>query len=462
MTAQTERADARPGRGRRAMPERIAFVPGSHLDLFWLGDYRSCLRRGADVIASYLDRCLEAGDETFVIDTVIFVEYFLNAHPSYEPQVRRLVAEGRLDIGAAYVDRWESLVLGESLIRNIQIGRRWCRDRLGIDNRLAVHPDLPGLNPQTAQIYQQAGIRYYVSARKIFPEGRVWRHRSPDGSSLLMLTWPGHYIFVPLEIDDLPEGADRWGDWELSLTDWRERFPLGIIPVSGSAGDLTAPEDFITRFGRDLRDFVAAYRGRYPEIEFGYATPTQLLEPYVDADPPVMTVQGGIPSVWGVAADEEASFFPRAREAERLLLGAETAAVVARYRGLAGIPDSARHWQGMCGEDAFFCSDDAPRPGRKLEDLWRMHVFTQDHNGGGKDGLLSSFQKRVRLDRLMAYALQIADHALGTGDGDTATITAFNPRLQPWEGPLVVEQDSPVGRCWRVGGQPRVRLCWSP
>ena len=109
----------------------FAYLPSSHLDLFWLGNYKSCLERGAEIIRQYVERCAEAAGETFLLDTVVFAEYFLQRHPELRDTFLQLVQEGRLEIGAAYVDRWETLILGESQIRNVQIGKRWCREASG-------------------------------------------------------------------------------------------------------------------------------------------------------------------------------------------------------------------------------------------------------------------------------------------------------------------------------------------
>ena len=61
----------------------IAYIPTSHLDLFWLGSYKSCLARGVDVIRQYVDRCLESPEETFLIETAVFAEEFLRRYPEY-------------------------------------------------------------------------------------------------------------------------------------------------------------------------------------------------------------------------------------------------------------------------------------------------------------------------------------------------------------------------------------------
>ena len=429
----------------------ILVMPSSHLDLFWLGDYRNCLRRGNEVIASYLDRMKRFPDETFVIDTVIFAEHFMRTRPEYGAAVREFIREGRLEIGSAYIDRWENLVLGESLIRNIQIGSRWLTSELGVAPTMAGHPDLPGLNAQTSQIYAQAGVKYYVTSRKIFQEGRVWRHEAPDGTSLHMLTWPVHYVFAPIDPVQLPPDAESWVEGHsISGADLDARYPMRKIAVSGSAGDLTNEVQFLQRYRRDLRDYVDEYRTAFPNSSVGFGIPADVMGDYLGERVELATVTGALPSVWGVAADEEARFFTRAREAERLLLAAETAAAIASAEGREPLPASASRWEGLHSEDAFFAEKDFAPSGREFEWLWRMHVFTQDHNGGGQDGTLSTFQKRVRQDRLFRYAREVIAHAVEEPSARAGAPGLFSDRLGTSVTRLVIEDTALADRARAV------------
>jgi alpha-mannosidase len=79
----------------------FAYIPRSHLDLFWLGNYKTCLDRGLEIIQQYIDRCRETSNETFLLDTVVFAEYFWQQRPEYRQDFIRLAQAGRLVIGAA-------------------------------------------------------------------------------------------------------------------------------------------------------------------------------------------------------------------------------------------------------------------------------------------------------------------------------------------------------------------------
>jgi alpha-mannosidase len=435
------------------MNHTFAYVPSSHLDLYWLGSYRTCLERGAALIKDYLDRCLASQDETFLLETVVFADYFLERHPDYRESLLQLVREGRLEIGAVYVDRWEHLILGESHVRNIQIGAAWSQALMGRPNALATHPDLPGLVAQTSQIYAQAGIRYYVTSRKVFEDGAVWQHRAPDGTNLIYLNWPKHYIYYPLNSNDLPTQFD-WIREGIDAEASARAFTRGVIPVNGGAGDLTDPADFRDRYGASLQELIAANREKYPEYDFGYTIPSAVLEPYEhDANLPV--IEGEIPSVWGVACDEEVVFFRRNRETEYRLLAAETMAVLLEHLGEPPMPATREPWQGRFYESAFYARKDPIAPGHELAELWKMHIFTEDHNGGGYEGALSTFQKRVMQERVFEYATQILDHALGRIgariDGASSGVLAFNALGQQWSGSLTVDVPSAA---WESGMRP--------
>ena len=432
----------------------FAYVPSSHLDLFWLGSYKTCLERGAHVIKTYLDRCLATPDETFLLETTVFADYFLRKYPEYRVPLLDLIQAGRVEVGTVYVDRWEHLVPGESHIRNIQFGARWSRENLGLQNRLATHPDLPGLIPQTSQIYAQAGVEYYVTSRKVFEDGAVWRHRSPDGTSLVYLNWPKHYMYFPLAAADLSRESDGWGASAIDADASHKGFPLGIIPVNGSAADLTDPETFKERYGDYLWNLVAANRATYPQYEFAYTVPSTVLEPYRELET-LPVLEGEVPSVWGVACDEEVAFFRLNRLAEQRLLAVETLVVILDSLGVSWRPESVATWQGTFYESAFYETKDPIATGHELTELWRMQLFSEDHNGGGYEGVLSTFQKRVMQQRILQYTGEILETGLqGIGARLSASITGallFNSQGTAWSGPITLSVPTSL---WDAGLRP--------
>ncbi len=424
---------------------RFNYIHESHLDLFWIGDYRFCLERGRHVIKQYVDRCLECPDETFLLETVVFLEHFLKEHPDYEDAVKKLWAEGRLDVGAAYVDVLEHLVPGESQIRNIVRGRRWCRDRLGIDTRLAAHADLPSLSPQMPQIYRRAGVQYYSTSRKVFPHGQVWMHVAPDGTKIGVFNHPLHYDFHELRRNAEALNADRgWGKY-LDPAAALKGFPLGTVVLSAGAGDQADMECFAKRYGKPAREFVEDYRQAFPEFEFGFGTVSAMMREYDGQEELLPHLKGEIPSVWGMTSVTSA-FFQAGRRLEGTLLTAEFLASLGQWYGLPPIADVRDEWYGTLYERLYFLGRDPVARGGELDELWKMHVFVCDHNFSGNFASQTAFDKRTIQERALRYAGEMVEHGLGLLAGEATGgegLLVFNPLN--WTRTEPIELELPAG-----------------
>src|SRR3712207_1712108 len=117
--ASAERAE--PARRRDA----VSLVPHTHWDREW---YLPFQRFRLQLVA-LVDRLLDAmeADERyrFTLDGQLgTVDDYLEVRPGAEPRVRQLVGEGRLAIGPWQILMDEFLVSGETIVRNLEYGRR--------------------------------------------------------------------------------------------------------------------------------------------------------------------------------------------------------------------------------------------------------------------------------------------------------------------------------------------------
>ena len=390
---------------------QFIYIYESHLDLFWIGDYRYCLERGRHVIKEYIDRCVEHPDEAFLLETVVFLEHLLKEHPDYEQTVKDLWREGRLDIGAAYIDILEHLAPGESQIRNIVRGKLWCRDRLGIDTRLAAHADLPSLIPQVSQIYARAGVDFYSTSRKVFPNGQVWVHVAPDGTTMRVFNHPVHYDFHELRHNAAALNEGRgWGSY-LDPEDALKGFPLGKVVLSAGASDQADMECFRNRHGRSAREFVDAYRAEFPEYEFRFGTVSEMMAEYDGREDALPHLSGAIPSVWGMTS-VASSFFQRGRRLEGQLLTAELLCAMAGRKGWPAVSAVRGEWYGTLYERLYYLGKDPIPRGAELDELWKMHTFILDHNFAGNFASQTAFDKRTIQQRALAYAEEMVAHGL--------------------------------------------------
>jgi alpha-mannosidase len=408
---------------------QFIYVYESHLDLFWIGDYRYCLERGRHVIKQYVDRCVEHQDEAFLLETVVFLEHFLKEHPDYERTVVGLWREGRLDIGAAYVDILEHLVPGEGQIRNIVRGKRWCRERLGIDTRLAAHADLPSLEPQAPQIYARAGVDFYSTSRKVFPNGQVWVHVAPDGTAMRVFSHPVHYDFHELRRNAAALNAGRGWQSYLDPEEALKGFPLGKVVLSAGAADQADMEVFRNRHGRSAKEFVEAYRQEFPDYEFRFGTVSAMLAEYDGREEGLPRLSGEIPSVWGMTS-VPSTFFQRGRRLEGQLLTVELLCCIGLRRGWPPVSEARGEWNGTLYERLYYLGKDPIPRGGELDELWKMHLFILDHNFSGNFASQTAFDKRTIQERALSYAEQMVAHGLSCAtapDAGALRAVLFNP-----------------------------------
>ena len=151
---------------------RFLVVPHTHWDREWYLPFEQFrLRLGAvvDGVLDTLER--DPSFTSFTLDgQAIVLEDYLEVRPENEGRLRALLAAGRLEVGPSYILPDEILVGGESLVRNLLLGRRVCR-RFGVEPSSAGYmPDSFGHPVQLPQILAGFGIRTFLFSRGLGDE----------------------------------------------------------------------------------------------------------------------------------------------------------------------------------------------------------------------------------------------------------------------------------------------------
>jgi alpha-mannosidase len=113
-------------------------------------------------------------------------------YPDMFEQIKQRVKEGRWEvIGGMWVEPDLNMPDGESLVRQILVGKRYFQKNFGADIKIGWNPDSFGYNWQLPQIYKRSGIDYFVTSKLLwatdytkFPYRLFW-WEAPDGSRLL-------------------------------------------------------------------------------------------------------------------------------------------------------------------------------------------------------------------------------------------------------------------------------------
>jgi alpha-mannosidase len=164
----------------------IVLVPHTHWDREWYLPFQAFRVRLVDLIDGLLEAMERDARYVFTLDgQLATVDDYLEVRPDAEPRLRRLIAEGRLAVGPWQTLMDEFLVSGESILRNLETGRRRAEELGGVMN-VGYLPDMFGHVAQMPQILRRAGLDVAVVWRGV-PDA-VRSHRflweAPDGSTL--------------------------------------------------------------------------------------------------------------------------------------------------------------------------------------------------------------------------------------------------------------------------------------
>ena len=212
-------------------PWTVFVLPSSHNDVGWAGTPSEIAEHRADAIVETVLRIMERDPSyAFAMEAGLYLEEFLARRPEQMPLLERYTREGRLEWGATYVQPYEGLLDGESLVRQVGWGRGWMQRELGLPSNGYWNIDVAGRTPQIAQILARAGVEYMVLSRN--EPGLYW-WEAPDGSrTLTMSLLEGAYVLSRVFSTDAAhfspmEGGAAGGGYRLDLDAFaRELLPL--------------------------------------------------------------------------------------------------------------------------------------------------------------------------------------------------------------------------------------------
>jgi alpha-mannosidase len=381
---------------------RFLVVPHTHWDREWylpLEQFRLRLGAVVDGVLDTLER--DTSFTSFTLDgQAIVLEDYLDVRPENEARLRALLAAGRLEVGPSYVLPDEILVGGESLVRNLLLGRRVCR-RFGVEPGGAGYlPDSFGHPAQLPQILAGFGIRTFLFSRGLGDEldevGVVFRWRAGAAEVVACQMLPHYDNFARL---------NWYHDSEQRVRAIVERFG-GLVRRAGGDEILLANGSDHLPIEPELpeiltgleQEFTAAFRiGRYDEY-----SPEARGLPEHEGELVGSRLQNVLRGV-----NSARIYLKQANErAERRLLSIETAAALRTLR------------------------EDAPYPAADLRLAWRELLRNHPH-----DSICGCSCDEVHRDMLVRYeqldrTLDLVEReALGVGGALVNTLPFARRRV---------------------------------
>lgn len=239
------------------MKDRLFIVPHTHYDAVVFKTRVEYLEIGLPIILQALQCLKDDSRYRFVLDQVCYIRPFLERYPEEEATFREMVAQGRLQITCGMDTMADvNIPSGESFIRQVLYGKRYIREKSGIEVDVGWALDTFGHHPQMPQLLRKAGFDCYFFSRGVpsprTPSEFYWQ--GIDGSQVLCLWLPFSYIVLYGSPKNLPEFV------EFIHSRYERLKPFAVTPnILGLSGvDLGEPEPHITALVEEFNCNVSA------------------------------------------------------------------------------------------------------------------------------------------------------------------------------------------------------------
>jgi alpha-mannosidase len=312
----------------------LYYIPHTHWEGAVFKTREGYLDMGLQNILRAL-RLLKANpDYKFTLDQVAYFKPFLERYPEEEAAFRRFIAEGRLEIvGGMDVMPDDVKPGGELFVRQIQYGKQYCREKLGVEVTVGWLLDTFGHHPQMPQILKLAGYKSFWFSRGVpgenTPSEFLWQ--GIDGSKIPAFWLPGSYgLFY-----GAPQDYSHFKQFFQDRFDYLGRYTRASERVGLAGADVSEPEDHVPPLLRQFNlDPAAAFTIRL-------AVPTDF-ENVVAKRSDLPTLRGDFNPIFQGTYSSRIELKQRARNDESLLLTAEKLEALAGW--LTNRPNPVADW----------------------------------------------------------------------------------------------------------------------
>jgi alpha-mannosidase len=163
----------------------------SHIDAAWLWPWTETVDAVRRTFGTAVQLMNEYPTYTYTQSAAQYNVWIAEKYPDINDQIKERIKEGRWEIvGGMWIEPDLNMPDGESLVRQLLIGKRTYKQLYGVDVKIGWNPDSFGYNWQLPQIYKKSGIDYFVTQKMTWNDTnqlplKLFWWESPDGSKVL-------------------------------------------------------------------------------------------------------------------------------------------------------------------------------------------------------------------------------------------------------------------------------------
>ncbi len=160
---------------------KISLLGHAHLDLAWLWPVAETWEAAQRTFESVLNLQQDFPNLIFCHSSPALYDWIEKNRPDLFIEIQNKVKQGVWEITAGlWVEPELNIINGESLVRQVLYGQRYCLEKFGELSKTAWLPDTFGFCWQLPQIFKQGGIDYFITQKlrwndtTKFPYGLFW------------------------------------------------------------------------------------------------------------------------------------------------------------------------------------------------------------------------------------------------------------------------------------------------
>jgi alpha-mannosidase len=204
----------------------------AHIDAAWLWPWTETVDVVKRTFGTALQLMYEYPQYTYTQSAAAYNEWMAQKYPDMNAEIKQRIGEGRWEIvGGMWVEPDLNMPDGESLVRQLLVGKRWYKQAYGVDVRVGWNPDSFGYTWQLPQIYKKSGVDYFVTQKMAWNDTnqlpfKLFWWESPDGSKVLAY-FPHDYVNTTLNPVRLSEDLSIARDHSPGMLDMMDLYGIG-------------------------------------------------------------------------------------------------------------------------------------------------------------------------------------------------------------------------------------------
>jgi len=204
----------------------------AHIDAAWLWPWTETVDVVKRTFGTALQLMYEYPQYTYTQSAAAYNEWMAQKYPDMNAEIAQRIKEGRWEVvGGMWVEPDLNMPDGESLVRQLLVGKRWYKQAYGVDVRIGWNPDSFGYTWQLPQIYKKSGVDYFVTQKMTWNDTnqlpfKLFWWESPDGSKVLAY-FPHDYVNLDLNPDRLSSDLAIARERAPGMTEMMDLYGIG-------------------------------------------------------------------------------------------------------------------------------------------------------------------------------------------------------------------------------------------